>query len=156
MKSKRCSSFTANFEYPKNIRFLCSHCGQCCGDTKEKIRHILLLKSDVDRITKETLLIFNKFAKESTGSEHYIYEMKKTKSGKCFFLKNNLCTIYKIRPLICRFYPFPLENLGNNRYSFSYTKRCPGIGKGSLLKKTFFEKLFNEMLEAMEENIQEY
>ena len=147
-----CLSFTVEFEYPKNINFECSRCGKCCGDTEEKIRHILLLKSDIDRISKETLLNYTEFAEKSTGTEPYIYELKKTKSGSCFFLKNNLCTIYEIRPLICRFYPFPLENLGNNKYTFSFTKKCPGIGKGSLLKKLFFQKLFNQMLEAMEKN----
>ncbi|MEJ2281485.1 MAG: YkgJ family cysteine cluster protein [Candidatus Bathyarchaeota archaeon] len=132
------------------MNFECSHCGKCCGDTEEKIRHILLLKSDIDRISKETLLNYTEFAEKSTGTEPYIYELKKTKSGSCFFLKNNLCIIYEIRPLICRFYPFPLENLGNNKHAFSFTKKCPGIGKGSLLKKTFFQKLFNQMLKAME------
>ncbi len=141
------------FEYPKNIRFLCSHCGKCCRDTEEKIRRILLLESDVDRICKENSLDVDEFAKESNCSKPYICEMKKTKSGICFFLKNNLCTIYEIRPLICRFYPFPLESLGNNRHSFSYTEKCPGIGNGPLLKKIFFENLFNEMLEAIEEKI---
>lgn len=151
--SQRCLSVKAVFEYPKNIRFMCSRCGKCCGDTEKKIRHILLLRSDVDRISKETLLNNNEFAEKSIGSKPYVYEMKKTESGSCFFLKDNLCSIYNIRPLICRFYPFPLEYLGNNKYYFSYTKRCPGIGKGILLNKVFFEDLFNEMLRAMEENI---
>jgi Fe-S-cluster containining protein len=145
----------ALFDYPTNIRFRCTHCGQCCGDTEEKTRHILLLKSDLDRISKETSLFYNKFSEESPGSEPYIYEMKKSKSGKCFFLKDNLCTIYEIRPLICRFYPFPLNDLGNNKHSFSYTKKCPGIGTGSELKKIYFENLYRKMLDAMEENIQD-
>ena len=29
----------------------------------------------------------------------------KKKDGKCFFLKNGKCTIYEIRPKICRIYP---------------------------------------------------
>ncbi|MEJ2272736.1 MAG: YkgJ family cysteine cluster protein [Candidatus Bathyarchaeota archaeon] len=117
---------------------------------------MLLLRSDANRISKETLLNKNEFAEEiTTGSEPYVYEMKKTETGSCFFLKNNLCSIYNIRPLICRFYPFPLGYLGKNKYYFSYTKRCPGIGKGTKLKKVFFENLFSEMLGAMEENIQE-
>ncbi|MEJ2242502.1 MAG: hypothetical protein P8Y18_10230 [Candidatus Bathyarchaeota archaeon] len=44
--------------------------------------------------------------------------------------------------------------MGNNRYTFSFTKKCPGIGNGSSLKEIFFEKLFNQMLEAMEKTIE--
>jgi Fe-S-cluster containining protein len=98
------------------------------------------------------LLDVHGFAKPVSGFEPYIYEMRKTGEGKCFFLKDNRCTIYKIRPLICRFYPFQLKNLGNNKYSFSYTNQCPGIGKGPKLKTVFFEKLFNKFTNTIKEN----
>jgi len=81
--------------------------------------------------------------------------MKKSKDGKCFFLKNKQCIIYKIRPLICRFYPFQLKNLGNKRYSFSYTNKCPGIENGAYNKREFFEKLFREFTNTMEQNVNE-
>ena len=32
------------FTHPANLRFECSRCGLCCGDTAQKTRHILLLK----------------------------------------------------------------------------------------------------------------
>lgn len=83
-------------------------------------------------------------AEEIKGFEPYVYAMRKTEEEKCFFLKDKSCTIYLMRPLVCRFYPFPLKNLGNNRYVFEYTEECPGIGKGPRLKKSFFETLFQE------------
>ena len=137
------------FEYPKNVSFICSQCGRCCGDTEDIVRHILLLKIDVASISNKLLLRDQEFAEEISGFEPYIYEMKKTAAGKCIFLENNICTIYEIRPLICRFYPFQLKNLGNNRYSFSYTSKCMGIGKGSRQKRTFFENLFIQVTNAM-------
>jgi len=112
------------------------------------------LKADAERISKETLLDVHEFAIEVSGAEPYIYEMRKTRDGKCLFLKDNRCTIYRVRPLICRFYPFELRNLGNNRYIFSHTNQCPGIGKGPQLKTTFFESLFSEFTNATEENTQ--
>lgn len=140
---------TAIFEYPKNVSFICNQCGRCCGDTEDIVRHILLLKTDVASISNKLLLRDQEFAEEISGFEPYIYEMKKTKAGKCIFLENNVCTIYEIRPLICRFYPFQLKNLGNNRYSFSYTSTCMGIGKGPCQKRTFFENLFIQVTNAM-------
>jgi len=143
---------TAIFEYPKNVAFNCNQCAQCCGDTKDHIRRILLLKTDAERISNKTLLEINEFAEETSGFEQYIYQMRKTNAGKCFFLKNKQCTIYNFRPLICRFYPFQLKNLGNNQYSFSYTNRCKGIRKEPHQKKTFFENLFSQFTTAVEEN----
>ena len=143
-----------SFEYPKCVRFRCERCALCCGDTKDKVRSILLLKIEADRISKKTLMDLDKFAEKIEGFEPYIYQMRKTEDGKCVFLKDDSCSIYQIRPLICRFYPFQLKNLGNNRYAFIYTDECSGIGKGSQLKRDFFEILFGEFIELMRENIQ--
>jgi Fe-S-cluster containining protein len=137
------------FEYPKNIGFVCNRCGRCCGDIEYTIRHVLLLKSDADRISKETSLEVNEFADEVVGFEPYIYEMKKPEVGKCIFLKDNRCSIYELRPLICRFYPFELKNLGDNRYTFLYTKKCPGIVTSSHLDRKFFDGLFKKAMEAI-------
>jgi len=143
---------TGEFKYPKNVGFVCNLCGRCCGNTDDHDRRILLLKTDVKRIINKTSLDVREFADITSGSEPYIREMKKTEDSKCFFLKNNICTIYEIRPLICRFYPFELKNLGNMNYYFSYTTKCPGIEKEFPLKRNFFEKLFNEATAAMEES----
>lgn len=86
----------------------------------------------------------SRIAEETSGFEPYVYTMKKTANGKCIFLKGKSCTIYPIRPLVCRFYPFPLKSLGNGRYVFEYTDECPGIGNGPKLRKSFFEALFQE------------
>jgi Fe-S-cluster containining protein len=78
--------------------------------------------------------------------------MEKTKDGKCIFLKNKLCSIYQIRPLICMFYPFEFKEVGSNGYIFAYTDECPAIGKGPKLKRGYFERLFKKIMETMEEN----
>jgi Fe-S-cluster containining protein len=112
------------------------------------------LKADAERISNQTSRDISEFAVEVSGSEPYIYEMRKTEEGKCLFLKDNRCTIYEIRPLICMFYPFELKNLGNNRYIFSYTNKCPGIGKGPKLKTTYYKKLFNKLTNTTKQNTQ--
>ena len=142
-----------SFEYPKHVRFRCVRCALCCGDTEDKVRSILLLKTEVDRISKRTLIGLDKFAEKIEGFEPYIYQIRKTDDGKCVFLEDNSCSIYKIRPLICGFYPFQLKNLRNNRYAFTYTDECPGIGEGPRLKRAFLERLFDKFIELMKENV---
>jgi Fe-S-cluster containining protein len=77
------------------------------------------------------------------GKEPYSFEMRKI-DGKCFFLHGNQCSIYGLRPLLCKFYPFSLETDGNGKFRFQVTSECPGLGTGLLLKKPYYERLFNE------------
>jgi len=113
---------------------------------------ILLLKSEAERISQKTLKKLDEFAERIEEQEPYVYLMRKTFDGKCVFLKDNLCAVYEMRPLICRFYPFNLDNLGNHNYVFSYTEECPDIGSGPQLKKRFFDKLFAEFMASIRQN----
>jgi Fe-S-cluster containining protein len=131
------------FTCPNNVIFECSKCGLCCGDTKEKNRHVLLLEQEANIISKETCLPKETFTTKVTDKNPYCSEMKKNKEGKCFFLKDNQCSIYALRPLICRFYPFELKfDHGKNQYAFNFTFECPGITQGRLVTKKDFEDLF--------------
>jgi Fe-S-cluster containining protein len=132
-----------NFDYPTAMRFRCTKCGICCGNTQEKIRHILLLGTETEQIAAATSQPISEFAVKFEGKAPYSHEIKKTaENGKCVFLKKNHCTIYSQRPLICRFYPFELKIVMNQKHEFLYTDECPGIGKGKKLGKNYFEKLF--------------
>lgn len=132
-----------NFDFPAALRFECTQCGICCGDTQEKTRHILLLSTEAEQIAKVTSLQIQGFAEKIKGKAPYVYEMKKTiEHGKCVFLTKRNCTIYPLRPLVCRFYPFELATAPNHRYIFRYTKECPSIGTGRTLSKDYFEDLF--------------
>ena len=141
------------FEYPKRIHFGCERCALCCGDSKHGVRRILLLNIDVDRMLKSQSMALEEFAVKIEGFEPYMFQMKKTVDGSCVFLRNSSCSIYEARPLICRFYPFQLQNRGNDRYVFRYTDECPGIGKGRSLKKGFFEGLFKTFMQNMREDL---
>jgi Fe-S-cluster containining protein len=135
-----------HFNYPKNIHYECQKCGLCCGDTKTHKRHILLLTKEAQQISKTLSKPTKTFAKKTKKHLPYAYEMKKTKKeGKCVFLKNNLCTIYPQRPLICRFYPFELKQTENsNTHTFIPTTECIGINRGPKLRKNHFQNLYTQ------------
>ncbi len=131
-----------NLCYPKNVRFECQRCAHCCGDSSHRGRNVLLLESDVRQISKATGLRPLSFASRSTSVPPYRYRMKK-RNGKCVFLDGKACRIYKIRPLICRFYPFSLKT-GDNGYRFEVSEECPGIGLGETLVQEEFERMLEE------------
>jgi len=135
------------FNYPLDIHFGCSKCGLCCGNTANKVRHVLLLKSDAERIAKKTNQVVDMFAAQTPGKLPYLYELRKSPEGKCVFLYNNQCTIYDDRPLICRFYPFELSTDSEGVSTFRFTNECPGVctttaGIGDKLEVTYFRMLF--------------
>ena len=133
-----------DFACPNNVVFECCKCGLCCGDTNQKIRHILLLESEAKVISAKTCLPQEAFSKQIVNKKPYCHEMKKNNDCKCFFLKNNQCSIYELRPLICRFYPFELKfDSDKDQYVFNFTLECPGITKGSLITRKDFEELFS-------------
>jgi Fe-S-cluster containining protein len=140
------------FKYPKHIRFGCERCGLCCGDTEKKVRSVLLLRIEAEHISQKTSLSLYEFVENIEDSEPYVYRLKKNADGKCMFLKDNGCTIYQMRPLICRFYPFELRSNNCNEYVFAFTEECPSIGKGVGLEKDYFERLFKNAMRLMREN----
>lgn len=115
------------FDYPAHISFVCSECGLCCGDTSIKVRNVLLLKSDVERIAKLTKREISTFAVKTYDNLPYLYEMRKGSDKKCVFLKDNKCSVYDVRPLICRFYPFELSTNDEDMHIFRVTKECLGV-----------------------------
>ncbi len=130
-----------HFEYPRNLRFECSKCAICCGDTQTRTRHILLTQQEVELISKKLSKQVGDIAARSAHREPYVFEMRKTTDGKCLFLTDEICTIYSLRPLVCRFYPFELIHEENGNPEFRPTEECPAIGSGKLLTKKFFEEL---------------
>jgi len=126
--------------YPRKVRFECQRCAKCCGDSSHRGRNILLLDKEVGQISEATGLRPLSFVSHSSGTSPYHYRMKK-RNGKCVFLDGKACRIYRIRPLICRFYPFSLRKK-NGGYTFEVSDDCPGIGLGKVLDRKYFEKMF--------------
>ncbi len=139
-----------DFTYPVNILFDCNRCGLCCGDTKQKTRHILLLEAEAKKIASHTSQLIPDFSGEIKDKLPYVYEMKKISEGKCVYLKDNQCSIYPLRPLICMFYPFELKfDEKKGLHNFEFTLECPGINQG----KVFHEKDFKKMFKLAQESL---
>jgi Fe-S-cluster containining protein len=135
-----------DIEFPQQIRFKCTRCGQCCGDAKQRTRHVLLLEEEAKQIAEVSKLLISEFAVPVAGKLPYRFEMKKSvEHGKCFFMKEHKCTIYSIRPLICRFYPFGFTTNRKLQKIIYFTKECPGIGKGKVMEEADFQSLLKQI-----------
>ena len=122
-----------DFTYPANLRFECNRCGLCCGDTNKKQGTFFFLEAKLKKSLITTCQPLTDFSSAIADKAPYVYEMKKSSEGKCVFLKENRCSIYPLRPLICMFYPFELKFAENTEFhNFDFTVECPAIGKGKV------------------------
>lgn len=118
--------------YHAGLRFECSACGNCCTGapgyvwvTREEIRRIAqFLGRDDEWLLKSEL--------RRVGFRHSLTE--KT-NGDCVYLVNTgdgrrTCSIYPVRPLQCRTWPFWSVNLQSPSAWALASEKCPGMNNG--------------------------
>ncbi len=138
-----------------NQSFKCLQCGKCCQQ-----RFVPLSRNDIDRISdnldrEDFIVFFPQFDK-------YTIERRKW-DNSCYFLDDEKCRIYDIRPLVCRLYPLALYNepineektrtikLDNNEKKFLYIDdSCPGVGKGEKFDMDKIKKLSTKISKEMD------
>jgi Fe-S-cluster containining protein len=123
--------------YPTNIRWTCIRCTNSCSDIAGHKRIILLTSRDIRRITDATRLDPKEFSVSARVPAPYEKRMKK-RDGKCIFLRGSGCSIYKARPLICRFYPFCISSSGAQELQIGVDLKCSGMGNGPKRGQKFF------------------
>jgi Fe-S-cluster containining protein len=133
--------------YAKGLQFTCSQCGNCCtGPTG----YVWISKEEIQRLATHLKLtpgqVINQYCRRVSGK----YSLKEHRNERgeydCIFLKEEkvdtgngdhvvhtkrICTIYPVRPLQCRTWPFWSENLRNIDIWNRSGVRCHGINHGS-------------------------
>lgn len=120
-----------------NFSFECTKCGKCCFGQG----NVYFTKKDLNQI-QNYLKIQDKnwgdFKKQFIDLEEnglYIHQPK----YKCFFLnKKNQCSIYPIRPLQCKSFPFWPSNFSSLERLKNLIKECPGSNLTSFKKNSYY------------------
>lgn len=118
--------------YSSGLRFTCTQCGNCCsGDpgyvwaTKEEIRRISEFLGREDGWLPKTQL-------RRVGLR---YSLTEKKDGDCVFLNReggkSMCSIYPVRPLQCRTWPFWNSLLRDPESWAEAATTCPGMNNGA-------------------------
>src|ERR1043166_803347 len=118
--------------YSEGLKFTCTQCGNCCSGEPGYVW-----------ATKEEIARISAFLGRSDGwlSPQHLrrvglhYSLTERPDGECIFLKREdgkaMCTIYPVRPLQCRTWPFWTENLKSEKVWNSLAEsKCPGMNKG--------------------------
>jgi Fe-S-cluster containining protein len=113
----------------KRIGFACIRCGDCCRDQPGAPFRVLVGAKEVRRIMAVTgsdwescADPYPEFSISESGCRFTFAWMLPKKEGRCQFLKEGACSIYRGRPQICRTYPFLLTDEGLLAFE------CRGLG----------------------------
>ena len=117
--------------YASGLKFECTQCGNCCSGppgyvwtTKEEIKAIAEFIGQRD----------GWLGKEHLRRVGLRYSLTEKPGGDCVFLRRSggkaTCSIYPVRPLQCRTWPF-WNNVVRNPSTWAETaETCPGMNNG--------------------------
>ena len=133
--------------YARGLRFTCTQCGNCCTggpgyvwiSVEEIVRlakHLSLTPEEVvERYCRKVDGKFSLRERRNARGEHdciFLEEQaaRRRTPGQTITYTRRVCTIYSVRPLQCRTWPFWTENLRDEATWNRSSQRCPGMNVG--------------------------
>ncbi|MHC4878238.1 MAG: YkgJ family cysteine cluster protein [Planctomycetota bacterium] len=115
--------------YRDGLKFRCTGCGNCCtggpGYVWVDDDEIEAIAEYLDKPIGEIRLMYCRPVRQKISLVEYA-------NGDCVFFdaENRNCTIYPVRPIQCRTWPFWRSNLGSEADWKAVARDCPGAGTG--------------------------
>ena len=123
--------------YAAGLRFSCTRCSNCC---RKESGFVYLSENDLSRLAHEFHMDYTAFIKTwcrwvpfDWGRERLSerLSLKEKSNFDCIFWDKQ-CTVYHVRPLQCRTFPFWDLTLYSQEAWESAGRGCPGINTGEL------------------------
>jgi Fe-S-cluster containining protein len=132
--------------YEHGLKFTCTQCGNCCTGGPG---FVWISDVEIERLAEHlqmtTAEVTKKYCRKVAG--RLSLKERRTKEGNydCVFLKEQpadagsggpspsrrkTCSVYSVRPLQCRTWPFWSGNLASPKAWNHAAKRCHGMGRG--------------------------
>ncbi|KAA3617542.1 MAG: YkgJ family cysteine cluster protein [Calditrichaeota bacterium] len=122
------------------IYFKCKDdCSNCC---KISGGFVVIREVEIKPIAKHLKISVDEFLKQFTRKEGKYLCLIDRDGEDCIFLKDQKCSIYPVRPIQCRTFPFWPQNLKTEKRWFMIEDECPGIGEGKAFSKEEIEAIF--------------
>jgi len=117
--------------YADGLNFECTQCGNCCSGepgfvwvTDEEVAGIA---GHLGIPVEEVKTLHSRLTWRGRT-------LREKASGECvFFERGQGCTVYPVRPVQCRTWPFWQTNLKNKQIWDEVSLDCPGMGQGNLI-----------------------
>jgi Fe-S-cluster containining protein len=122
--------------YADGLRFTCTQCGGCCTGPSG---YVWLSNDEAHAIAEylklDVLEFMRRYARRLAG-RWSLSEVRRDGQYDCVFLAADPetgkrgCSIYPVRPVQCRTWPFWPENLKSRSAYHQVARRCPGTAAG--------------------------
>lgn len=117
--------------YEQGLKFTCTQCGNCCsGDPG----YVWATKEEIARISEFLGRTDQWLDKKHLRRVGFRYSLTERPDGDCIFLTRDKgkvgCSIYPVRPLQCRTWPFWTTNVASADAWARTSQNCPGMNNG--------------------------
>lgn len=126
--------------YQDGLSFECTQCGNCCTGAPGAIW-----------VTDEELEAIGDYLGKSIGEMRLMHtrlirgklSLREYANGDCEFFDgaSRKCTIYPVRPVQCRTWPFWRSNIASESSWRDVQRTCPGAGNGDFVSLAEIERL---------------
>ena len=123
--------------YSDGLAFECQQCGGCCGGFPG---FVWVSEEEAEKIAEHLGMSIEDFYAEKTRRVMGKYTFKEVGNYDCIMLENGGCSIYELRPIQCRTFPFWEENLESREDWDAAARHCPGMNKGKTHDVEHIEK----------------
>lgn len=121
--------------YDNGLRFTCTQCGNCCTGPPG---FVWFNDDERDAMAEYLNLPVDEFLKRYARQHHgkwTLGELKTNHGYDCILLDRTpdgraMCSVYPVRPVQCRTWPFWPENLASAEHYVRAARTCPGMQKG--------------------------
>lgn len=141
--------------YADGLAFSCTQCGNCCTGAPG---YVWVSDIEIDRFCAHLRMDRQDFIKRYCRLVGGRVSLKERKNHRneydCVFLeeiehrladgsikRKRVCTVYEVRPLQCRTWPFWDGLLGSKKTWDAASKGCPGMNKGKTYTRQQIEAL---------------
>ncbi len=116
---------------PHGLRFTCTRCSNCC---RHESGYVFLSEEDISRFSEGLSLdrrsFLDAYCKQVDLGLVRRISLKEQENFDCVFFIDGRCSVYPIRPLQCRSYPFWPSVVASREAWDAESSHCPGINIG--------------------------
>lgn len=139
--------------FEEGLRFTCIKCGNCCRVNGD-YAFVYVSTEEVQRLMNYLDIPRKEFMRNHC-SRLEGRTIIKFKDGACSFFQDGECTVYRVRPIQCRAFPFWTENLDEWVWHEEIAAICPGINRGKLYSAKEINKIAYQVEEVLESEFEE-
>ena len=156
LDSKKLTKFDISLT-SQRIIFKCKRCASLCCNLGGPV----ISRNDIELIQSIGYCVsdfLEPLHKNQAYSSMVVGSLKTKKDGSCIFLKSDIkqnhhyCSIYSVRPVLCKLYPFTFECHNSNKIVLKIIPCCMGLNssEGEIInEKYILESIIDPLLEAM-------